>query len=73
MRMRILSKTMTYACLHVAVATMVAYALTGNLGVALGIGLIEPIVQTFVFAAHEWIWEEKHEFRFSLKSLLHHH
>ena len=57
--MRLMLKTLTYATLHVGVATTVAYALTGNLAVALGIGLIEPIVQTGVFAVHEWLWERK--------------
>lgn len=55
--MRTLAKTSTYGVLHVSVATLVAYTLTGNLGVALGIGLIEPLVQTVVFYVHERVWE----------------
>lgn len=57
--MRLMLKTTTYGILHIAVATLVAYALTGNWAIALGIGLIEPIVQTFVFTLHEWAWEHK--------------
>jgi len=56
---RRLFKTMTYCCMHITVATLVAYALSGNWRVALSIGLIEPFVQTFVFYFHETAWESK--------------
>lgn len=69
--MRLAAKTFTYAILHVGVATAVAYALTGNLMVALGIGLIEPIVQTGVFALHEHVWERKRPI--TIDSFSHHH
>ena len=49
-------KTMTYSLMHLTVAVSVAYALTGNLAVALGIGLIEPAVQTFAYSLHERAW-----------------
>jgi len=55
--MRLMMKTLSYASLHVTVATLVAYSLTSDWSVALGIGLIEPIVQTGVFALHDWLWE----------------
>jgi uncharacterized membrane protein len=57
--MRLLLKTLSYGATHIAVATTVAYLLTGDLLVALGLGLIEPIVQTGVFALHEQLWEGK--------------
>lgn len=56
--MRLLLKTLSYGVTYIVVATMVAYALTGDLLIALGIGLIEPIVQTGVFAVHDWLWEK---------------
>lgn len=55
--MRLLLKTLSYGATHIAVATTVAYLLTGDLLVAVGLGLIEPIVQTGVFALHEQLWE----------------
>jgi uncharacterized membrane protein len=55
--MRLALKTLSSGTLHIGVATAVAYALTGNLTAALGIGLIEPLVQTAVFAVHERLWE----------------
>lgn len=55
--MRLVLKTTSYGITHVVVATAVAYAITGNIAMALGIGLIEPIVQTGVFALHDYLWE----------------
>ena len=55
--MKLAMKTASYGIVHVAVATTVAYLLTGDFAIALGLGLIEPIVQTVVFAIHERIWE----------------
>ena len=55
--MRLVAKTASYGVVHICVAVTVAYALTGNLAIAIGIGLIEPAVQTIVFAIHEKVWE----------------
>lgn len=55
--MRLFLKTMSYGAVHIVVATAVAYLIIGNFAMALGIGLIEPIVQTGVFALHEHFWE----------------
>lgn len=55
--MRLAAKTISYGMIHLCVATGVAYAITGNLAMAVGIGLIEPLVQTAVFALHDWLWE----------------
>jgi uncharacterized membrane protein len=39
------------------VAFGVAYALTGSVAIATGIGLIEPIVNTVAFFFHEQAWK----------------
>ncbi len=57
MNRRLAMKTATYGVIHVTVATSIAYLLTGDFAAAAGIGLLEPIVQTGVFAIHERIWE----------------
>lgn len=49
-------KTVTYGVMHFTIAVLVAFALTGNLGVALAIGVIEPLVQTVFFTLHDRIW-----------------
>lgn len=54
--MRDLAKTSTYAVMHFCVAVSVAYALTWDIRIALGIGLIEPLVQTAAYAVHERGW-----------------
>jgi uncharacterized membrane protein len=53
---RTLVKTCTYAVMHFVVAILVAYALTRNWHIALAVGIVEPVVQTFAFALHERLW-----------------
>ncbi|MDX2237609.1 MAG: DUF2061 domain-containing protein [Hyphomonadaceae bacterium] len=55
--MRTVAKTATYSATHFVVAASVAYALTGDWRVALAISLVEPLVQTVAYAAHEKAWE----------------
>lgn len=55
--MRLVLKTLSYGSAHVVVAVLVAYVITGDIIQALGIGLLEPVVQTGVFALHEMFWE----------------
>ena len=54
--MREIAKTGTYSLTHLTVAVAVAYALTQDWRIALGIGLIEPAVQTVAYALHERAW-----------------
>lgn len=53
-----LAKTLTYCAMHFTVAIAVAYALTGNWGIALSIGIVEPLVQTVFFNMHERGWNK---------------
>lgn len=53
---RDLMKTASFAALHFTVAFGVAYALTGSLAIAAGIGLVEPVVNTIAFYFHERAW-----------------
>lgn len=53
---RDLLKTLSFAALHFGVAFTVAYALTGSVAVATGIGLIEPVANTVAFYFHERAW-----------------
>jgi uncharacterized membrane protein len=57
--MRILAKTLSYSVMHITIAVILAYLLTGNLAIALGIGILEPLVQSLAFPLHEWLWERK--------------
>lgn len=49
-------KTGTYATMHLLVAMAVAYVLSGSWRLALGIGVIEPAVQTLFYSLHERLW-----------------
>lgn len=49
-------KTVTYGLMHFTVAVSVALALTHDWRIALTIGVIEPLVQTVFFTAHDRIW-----------------
>ena len=54
-----LMKTGTYYLIHICVAALVAYAVTGNLWASLTLSLLEPSVQAFAFFFHEKAWERK--------------
>lgn len=49
-------KPVTYSLMHLMVAITVAYALTRDWRIALGVGVIEPIVQTVAYILHEKAW-----------------
>ncbi len=52
-----LKKTATYYVVHVTVAALVAYAVTGNFLLSLTLSLLEPSVQAFAFFFHEKAWQ----------------
>lgn len=56
--MRILAKTTTYGIMHMAVAFIAALIVTGEAHIALGISLLEPVLQITAFWVHENIWEK---------------
>lgn len=49
-------KPLTYSAMHFCVAITVAYALTQDWRIALGVGVIEPMVQTVAYMVHEKAW-----------------
>jgi uncharacterized membrane protein len=52
-----LKKTASYYVVHIAVAALVAYAVTGNLLMSLTLSLLEPTVQAVAFFFHEKAWQ----------------
>ena len=52
----ILLKTASYYLIHICVAALVAYAVTGNLWASLTLSLLEPTVQAVAFFFHEKAW-----------------
>ena len=53
---RIFKKTLSYYIMHITVAMLVAYVITGNLWMAITLSLIEPTVQAIAFFFHEKAW-----------------
>ena len=54
-----LMKTGSYYLIHICVAALVAYAVTGNLIASLTLSLLEPTVQAFAFFLHEKAWQRR--------------
>jgi uncharacterized membrane protein len=50
-------KTLSYYGLHICVATLFAYAVTGSWRAALTLSLLEPAVQALSYCVHEHAWE----------------
>lgn len=46
---RTLKKTFSYYIMHISVAMIVAYFVTGNIWMALTLSMLEPTVQAFAF------------------------
>jgi uncharacterized membrane protein len=55
---RTLAKTSSYWVVHVSVAAIVAFSVTGDLLTSMTLSLLEPTVQAFAFFAHEKIWQQ---------------
>ena len=65
---RTLKKTLSYYIMHISVAMIVAYMITGNLLMAATLSLIEPTVQAFAFFFHEKAWQRWNARRMAAES-----
>lgn len=52
-------KTLSYYVMHITVAMLVGYFVTGSIWMAITLSLLEPTVQAFAYFFHERIWEKK--------------
>ena len=52
-----MTKTFSFAVVHVTVAFTVGYLLSGSLLVGGAIALVEPAVNTVAYFFHEKVWE----------------
>lgn len=57
-----MSKTLSFAALHVGVAFTVGYAMTGDPWVGGALALVEPACNTLAYHLHEKAWK-RHERR----------
>ncbi len=51
-----LAKTGSFAIVHFTVAFSIAYLLTGSVGIASALALIEPLANTVAYFVHERAW-----------------
>ena len=56
-----LKKTISYYTMHISVAMLVGYFVTGSLILAMTLSLLEPTVQAFAFFFHEKFWKQKEQ------------
>ena len=56
-----LKKTISYYFMHITVAMLVAYVVTGNLWIAVTLSMLEPTVQAIAFFFHEKYWTKKQQ------------
>ena len=52
-------KTLSYYIMHITVAMLVGYYVTGSIAMAITLSLLEPTVQAVAFFFHEKVWEKK--------------
>lgn len=53
-----MAKTITFAVIHFSIATLVAFALTGDFLLGSLIAIIEPSINTVAFYFHEKAWQQ---------------
>ena len=54
-----IKKTASYYVIHITVAALVAYAVTGDWIAAVTLSLLEPTIQAAVFFVHEKAWQRQ--------------
>jgi len=50
-------KTVTFAFVHFTVAFTIAYLLTGSIGIASALALVEPLANSVAYYLHERVWQ----------------
>lgn len=56
---RMFKKTFSYYVMHITVAMLVGYFVTGNIWMAITLSLLEPTVQAVAYFFHERAWNKK--------------
>lgn len=54
---RMFKKTLSYYIMHMSVAMLVGYLVTGSFAMAVALSLLEPTIQAVAFFFHEKFWE----------------
>lgn len=54
-----MTKTMSFAAVHMSVAFTVGYLMTGDVLVGGALALVEPLVNTVAYHIHEKVWQAR--------------
>ena len=63
-----MTKTLTFAAVHMSVAFSVVYATTGNMALGGAVAVIEPLCNTVAYFFHERAWERVRQHRGDLRT-----
>lgn len=58
---RMFKKTFSYYIMHITVAMLVGYFVTGSIWMAMTLSILEPTIQAVAYFFHERIWEKKNQ------------
>lgn len=58
---RMFKKTLSYYIMHITVALLVGYFVTGSIWMAMTLSILEPTIQAVAYFFHERIWEKKQQ------------
>ena len=52
-----MTKTLTFAAMHISIAFVIVYLMTGDVMVGGAVALVEPICNSIGYFFHERLWE----------------
>ena len=58
---RMFKKTLSYYIMHMTVAMLVGYFVTGSIWMAMTLSILEPTIQAVAYFFHERIWDRKNQ------------
>ncbi|MDH4047350.1 MAG: DUF2061 domain-containing protein [Gammaproteobacteria bacterium] len=56
-RIRSLLKAITYRITGTVTTALIVFAVTGELAIAMAVGIVEPIAKIVIYYVHERLWE----------------
>ncbi|WP_122900989.1 DUF2061 domain-containing protein [Acinetobacter sp. B51(2017)] len=58
---RMFKKTLSYYVMHITVAMLVGYFVTGSIWMAMTLSILEPTIQAVAYFFHERVWDKKNQ------------
>ena len=54
-----MTKTVSFGIMHISVAFVVVWAMTGDMVIGGAVAMVEPLVNTIAYHFHERIWQRR--------------